>query len=213
MKRYLAYLKAVFRHKICVYQEGRKLGLWPLRLLWHDWDKFLPFMFIAYARSFFNPDGTSRNVRDASGYYDAARTEGAFNFAWLLHQKRNRHHWQWWTLPLDDGGIKCIEMSPVDRLEMLADWRGAGRAYGNPDTKGWYQKNQDKMQLGPDTRKWIEAQLGIQREVVFSTPEEKLIWQTYSNLLEKVMIQGDPRYNAHLGTKDNNGDYHLPTKQ
>lgn len=159
MRDYWAYLKAVLRHKWFVYQEGRKLGLGRLRLIVHDWDKFLPFMLMAYTHTFYNPDGSKRNIRDKTGYYDAARIGGDFDKAWLLHQKRNKHHWQWWVLPLDDGGFKCLPMSSNDRLEMLADWRGAGRAYGNPDTKAWYLSNKDKMQLHPETREWIEMQL------------------------------------------------------
>jgi hypothetical protein len=47
------------------------------------------------------------------------------------------------------------------RREMLADWRGAGRALGKPDTQAWYAANRDKMKLHPETRAWIEQQLGF----------------------------------------------------
>lgn len=53
------------------------------------------------------------------------------------------------------------EMPDVYRREMLADWRGAGRATGNPDTKAWYLKNRHNMRLHPDTRVWIERELKI----------------------------------------------------
>lgn len=47
--------------------------------------------------------------------------------------------------------------------EMLADWQGAGRAQGHGDnTLGWYAKNRDKMLLHPETRAWIEQQIGYQ---------------------------------------------------
>ena len=53
-------------------------------------------------------------------------------------------------------------MSMRYRKEMLADWKGAGKAQGftgpNECLK-WYAKNKDKMQLGPQTRVWIETQL------------------------------------------------------
>jgi len=45
--------------------------------------------------------------------------------------------------------------------EMLADWRGAGRAYGNPDTAGWYLKNREQIQLHPASRAWIEVMLDV----------------------------------------------------
>lgn len=48
------------------------------------------------------------------------------------------------------------------RREMLADWRGASRAYtGGDNTRAWYLKNADGMILHPETRDWIERQLDI----------------------------------------------------
>lgn len=54
-----------------------------------------------------------------------------------------------------------LPMSDKARREMLADWRGAGRAYGNADTHGWYLKRRHRMKavLHPETYEWIEIQL------------------------------------------------------
>jgi len=78
----------------------------------------------------------------------------------LLHQKRNKHHWQWWCLIDSDGEIKALPMPERYRLEMLADWRGAGRAKGNgDDIQEWYGKNKDMIILTPEMREWVETQL------------------------------------------------------
>lgn len=45
------------------------------------------------------------------------------------------------------------------RKEMVADWRGAGRALGKPDTKMWYLGNKDNQFLHPNVRSWVEEQL------------------------------------------------------
>ena len=138
-----------------MFLESCKLGIPWLGFI-HDWSKFLPSEFIPYANHDFD------KARDETGYYKPTDTgDKAFDFAWLLHQKRNKHHWQWWTLPEDGGGLKVLEMPLRYRKEMLCDWRGAGRAYGTPDTKRWWEKNKDKMQLHPNTRKWIEKNLGL----------------------------------------------------
>lgn len=157
--KHLKYLKGLLRHKWFVFLECSKRGIiW--RGLVHDASKFLPSEWFAYANFFYGPKAVQR--RDKTGYYKPTDTgDLAFDFAWLLHQKRNKHHWQWWVLPEDEGGLKILEMSPTYRLEMVCDWRGAGKAYGTPDTKAWYVKNQGKMKLGPETRKWVEAELGI----------------------------------------------------
>lgn len=85
MRRHWQYLKYVLRHKWFVFKACLQLGV-PLWIaLLHDWDKFLPDEWFPYARTFYAPDGTKQY--DESVYF--AR-------AWMKHQHRNRHHWQYW---------------------------------------------------------------------------------------------------------------------
>lgn len=161
MRRHIAYLKYVLRHKWFVLQAGRVIGVPLWQLLIHDWSKFLPSEWFPYARTFYKPDGTKQ--------YDNST---AFAHAWMLHQHRNPHHWQYWlnlngvpiyrtnTLVWDHGGMTqirktddgylCFEISREEVVlsdnrfivrpmhfpyveEMVADWIGAGRAI-NGDT-------------------------------------------------------------------------------
>ena len=158
--RHWQYGKYLFRHKWFVFVAGCRLGI-PWLALLHDNGKFRPDEWGPYAAFFYEPDGTKWTRRDATGYYKPTDTgNAAFDFAWLLHQKRNKHHWQWWCLPEDEGGLKVLPMPDRYRREMLADWRGAGLAQGTPDTLNWYTVNRHKMRLHPETQAWIEAQLG-----------------------------------------------------
>jgi hypothetical protein len=163
-------------------------------------------------------------MRDAGAKF-AEDVQADFDLAWLYHQKRNKHHWQFFVLlndnPSEDykvtapagdnlapyfissryneelavcdehlnscrgmtfgeASVMCvtlaktivnklnrypiaIPMPDTYRKEMLADWRGAGKAInGKDDTKSWYLKNKDNMILHPDTREWIEDQLEIE---------------------------------------------------
>lgn len=188
MRRHLAYLKYVLRHKWYVFLACFKLRV-PLWIaIFHDWDKFLPDEWLAYARTFYKPDGKKQYIESAE-----------FARAWMLHQHRNKHHWQYWlwvNIPTDNcaiplhesnylvwdrgnaqqvvkynGAYIVIEPTPeqsvccpdpmpdVYRREMLADWMGAGKALGKPLVWEWYEKNRDNMQLHPDTRAWVEEQL------------------------------------------------------
>jgi len=122
--------------------ECCKLGI-PLRGIVHDLSKFLPSELRVYAHVFFDERGTPRSV---------AR-------AWFLHQKRNDHHWEWWCLPTQDGTLKPIQMDHKSTLEMVADWRGAGRAQGKLDALSWYKFNKNKMHLHPETRVLVEKVL------------------------------------------------------
>jgi len=156
--KYLKYLSYVLRHKWFVLLECWKLGLY-WRGLVHDMSKFRPSEFFPYADFFYGPK--AKKVRDETGYYKPTDTGHAgFDFAWLLHQKRNDHHWQWWVLPQDDGGDKIIEMPQMAELEMICDWRGAGRAQGTPDVLAWYAKNNHKMRLHERTRARVEVIIG-----------------------------------------------------
>lgn len=159
MRGHLAYLAYLLRHKWFVLLECIKLGI-PWQGVVHDWHKFLPSEWFPYVHYFFNADGTRCQRRDRTGYYKPTDTGDAeFDYAWFLHQKRGRHHWQFWVLPEDESGVKILPVPDQYRKEMLADWRGAGRAQGTPDVRKWWMTNRDKLQLHPETRAWIEQQI------------------------------------------------------
>jgi hypothetical protein len=160
VKKHWLYLKYVLRHKYHVYRWGRRFGVGRWQLLKHDLSKFLPSEWFPYVNHFYGDRGESKKVRDETGYYKPTDTgDPAFDFAWLLHQKRNRHHWQWWVLPEDDGGTKALEIEYRYLFEMLADWFGAGAAQGTPDSRKWYEANKGKMQLHPKSRVYVERAL------------------------------------------------------
>ena len=154
---YLKYLKYVIRHKWYVAVECFKLGLiW--RGLCHDLSKFYPSEFVPYARYFYGKKTGIETGRDSSGHYKAGGApEEKFNYAWLLHQKRNDHHWQWWYLVMDQDSDRCFPMSGDAILEMYADWCGAGLAIrGVSDPIGWYMSHKYKMRLHEKSRMTLE---------------------------------------------------------
>jgi len=129
--KYIKYLRYIIRHKYFVLVECWKRGLY-WRGLTHDLSKLRPSEFFPYANHFYGSKEGIKKGRDSTGYYKPTDTgDKVFDFAWLLHQKRNRHHWQWWVLPEDKGGVKVLEMDKADRLEMLCDWIGAGKVQGH----------------------------------------------------------------------------------
>lgn len=147
MKRHLAYLKYVLRHKYYVLVAGSKIRNCSLfRLIMHDLSKFRPKEWTAYARTFYKPDGTKQYLP----------TEN-FELAWLHHQHHNPHHWQYWLLRCDDGRIQHMDMPGEYLREMVADWAGAGRAItGKWDVAEWYAKNRSTIKLSAITRQRVE---------------------------------------------------------
>ena len=161
---YWKYFKYVIKHKWFVFIECYKLGqIW--RGIIHDISKFLPDEFIPYARYFYGNWPTHKEVYQIT-HDDNFTKEGiqkAFDIAWLRHQHRNPHHWQYWLLQNDDGDSKRLPMSMTYIKEMVADWKGAGRTItgiNNPqECKDWYNKNKDKIRVNPDTEFYVKAVL------------------------------------------------------
>jgi hypothetical protein len=154
MKRNFSYLLYIIKHKWFVLQAGLGIGVPIIRLLIHDWSKFLPSEWTPYAHTFYDSDG--------NGQYEPHKD---FDRAWNHHQKRNKHHWQYWVINRDDGTVKCIPMPEKYMREMISDWMGAGRTItGRWEVIEWYDKNYDKIKLHPDTRKKVNILLSYERK-------------------------------------------------
>lgn len=137
-----------------------------MRGILHDIHKFLPSEFVPYAKFFYGKYDTDVTTvhGDARNHIDKKKTkqyiEEQFDLAWLKHQHRGKHHWQYWVLKEDSGKLTAIDMPLKYKKEMLADWIGAGKAInGKNDVKDWYYNNRHKMILHPATKYWIEHQL------------------------------------------------------
>jgi hypothetical protein len=148
IKRHQKYLIYILRHKWYVFVASMKIHAPIWRAIIHDYSKFSPFEWIPYAEAFYAKDGTSQ-------YVESER----FDQAWNKHQKRNKHHWQYWILKLDSKKDPILlEMPKKYVLEMVADWMGAGKAItGRWEVKEWYAKNKLKIMLNPKTRKQVET--------------------------------------------------------
>lgn len=137
-------------HKWFVLLASRKVGLPLWRVIVHDLSKLTKAELPHYNRQFFGDKG------DALG----------FASAWVHHQNRNDHHWEYWITRSDyprvvdlaiDG---CLPMPTVCVREMIADWMGAGRLKtGSWDISEWLACSLPKMRLHPETRDRVETEL------------------------------------------------------
>lgn len=155
---YLKYLSYVLRHKWFVFLACCQMGIvW--RGIVHDLSKFRPSEFIPYARHFY---GDIKKRRYETGSYDPTVYDNDFALAWLHHQRRNPHHWQYWVefKGMRDG-LKVYEMPEQYRKEMMADWIGAGRAQGTPSVKAWFEKNRGNIWLEDETAEEVLTELGL----------------------------------------------------
>jgi hypothetical protein len=159
VKIHWQYLKAVLRHKWFVFWACLQMGVPIWSAILHDWDKFTPEEWLAYARYFYGP---KVEVPNTSIFKDGKfvplmeapeDVKRAFDYAWNLHQKRNKHHWQFWLLRFDkpeptfsfqshDGGASHI---------WVADMQGKLAAL--------IFDQQSKFKADPDAERRLEQEL------------------------------------------------------
>lgn len=189
MRTHWLYLKAVLRHKRFVYEEGRKLGLTAWRCLIHDWQKFMPIEWFPYANAFYGSGGGKTGKPQGDRAFDRAwhhhQKFGPHHWQhWIYVRGGWEPYHQMQAIDLgilmeDSGKIMWLSsgkeivdpdvlaklyaepMPDKYRREMLADWRGANRAYGDKTLAEWYAWSKDARRLHSETQAWIEAQPGV----------------------------------------------------
>ena len=124
----LQYLAYVLKHKYYVFIECIKMGLW-VHAFTHDLSKLTPSEFRGYADYFY-----IRGRENIEAFNE-------FQKSWLFHQKRNKHHWDYWVL----SNGETIPMPRKFVLQMIADWRAMGKVFG--DTANEYYLNNKKDML------------------------------------------------------------------
>lgn len=141
---YWEYFRYLAKHKWYVFIECCKMGI-PIRGMLHDLSKFRLCELIPYAHHFY---GKKKKV------------DTEYDSAWLHHVHHNDHHWQYWVI-VDEDEELALKMPARCAKELVADWRGVAYAKNQPDIKGWYLARRNKIKLHPETRAWIEQQIGI----------------------------------------------------
>ena len=144
---YWSYFKYVVEHKWNVGIECLKI-IQPVHAITHDLSKFRPSEFIPYAKFFY-----AKNR--ANNYKQSDEDDPNFQKGWNHHQKRNKHHWNYWVSVTRRDEIIPIPMPSKYVMQMIADWRGMSRKFGG-SAKEYYEKNKGKMILHRETVALIE---------------------------------------------------------
>ena len=140
--RFVRYIQYVLKHKWFVFLACVKYGIIWQGII-HDLSKFYPDEFIGYANYFFG----------------GRKNEEQFNHSWMMHQHRNPHHWQYWTL-LDERGVVSVKIPLRYLKEMVCDWIGSSQSKINAmQPLEWYVANKDRIHMHPESRLWIEKEL------------------------------------------------------
>ena len=146
----------LMKHKWYVFFECCRLGMFWQGLI-HDWSKFRPDEFVPYSLYFF---GRRQELMSATeGYFHETCNDTAFDVAWLKHQHRNPHHWQYWVqFELGATGNRMTLHRMPDKYvrEMVCDWIGANKAQGfDGNVRKWFERNRGRMLLDKESEMMI----------------------------------------------------------
>ena len=141
----------IIEHKVNVLVECWREGLF-IQGITHDLSKFHPKEFLPYTKKFF----LDRNIDSID--------EMKWKFAWLHHQHKNKHHWEYWVV--DPNQKLALPMPRKYLLEMVCDWRSFSRRWGRK-VKLSNISLSDKMILHPETRDALEMIIKNEREAEF----------------------------------------------
>ena len=163
MKRYWAYFKYVCRHKWYFAIVAYNMGVSFRSIITHDLSKFLPSEFFSYARTFYTQEGTSTFIDSI-----------AFNKAWLLHQRRNRHHHNYWAYTDDKGNVLTINIPDKYVLEMIADWLTMEQTIpGSASAATYYLRIKNTAYIHPNTHQKIQSLLMKYSSLIFDRDRHK----------------------------------------
>ena len=140
LKVYMKYVLYILDHKINVLVECWKEGLY-VQGITHDLSKFTPKEFFSYAKKFF------------SGKELSEEEELRWSYAWLNHQHKNKHHWEYWVI--DPNKKLALPMPQKYLIEMVCDWRSFSRKWGRKVKPATIDLT-DKIILHPDTKNELE---------------------------------------------------------
>jgi len=178
---YLRYLDYVLKHKWFVFLECIRLGI-PFQGIVHDMSKFRWSEFRDYAFNFYASEkAKSDDNWNLYGDYHVWELipwgmmyQDKFKIAWMHHQRRNPHHWEYWVNWERKGYEFPVPIPKKYLKEMLADWRAMSITQGG-NTAEWYLKNQSKMLIREESREWLEKQLGVRDEAVILRKKEAIV--------------------------------------
>jgi len=110
----------------------------------HDWSKLLPSEFFPYASNFYGGDYAHK-------YFEVKQR---VDVAWLYHQRRNKHHWDYWV---NSEGV-ALPMPAKYVKQMVCDWNAMGKVFGDT-AKEFYHQKKDSMRLHSSTIEIIEQEI------------------------------------------------------
>ncbi len=169
----IKHFKVITRHRHKVIEHAAKCGILWQGLL-HDLSKYSPAEFIPGAKYFVGTK--SPNVTE--------RLEFGYSKAWMHHQGRNKHHFEYWhDYSPETGKVENVKMPFKYVAEMFCDRVAASKIYLGEDYTDnfpikYFLRAKGRRPIHPETSDEIEALLVMLAEkgedAVFKAIRERL---------------------------------------
>ena len=151
----IKHFMVITKHRHQVIKHCAKCGIFWQGLK-HDLSKYSPTEFIPGAKYFLGTRSPNEGERQDKGY----------SLAWIHHQGRNKHHFEYWTdIDLETNKYVPIEMPDRYIAESICDRIAASEIYNKKNFKPQmvldYFHNEKGQDLHPNTYKKIETLLEL----------------------------------------------------
>lgn len=143
------HFKTITYHKYLVAKGCFKIGLYKQGIL-HDMSKYSPSEFFVGVKYYQGDRSPNNAEREAIGYSNA----------WMHHQGRNKHHYEYWidySRSAGPGGMAPVPMPGKYVAEMIMDRIAASKVYKGKDYTNaapleYYYEGTDRAPIHEDTR-------------------------------------------------------------
>lgn len=147
----IKHFRVITKHRHCVIKHCFRCGiLW--QGLRHDLSKYGPTEFWRGARYFIGTKSPNEGERNENGY----------SLAWIHHQGRNKHHFEYWK----DYNTKTHAMTPVKMpykylIEMFCDRVAASKIYQGDNYREshpieYFERSKTTRAIHPETAQELE---------------------------------------------------------
>ena len=183
IKNIFKHFYLINKHRWYVFKFCCKAGI-PWRGLIHDLSKYSPTEFFESVKYYTGNRSPIDVCKELNGY----------SKAWLHHNGRNRHHYEYWQDNFDSGTSHLI-MPFKESLEMLCDYLGAAKAYMGNDFSyekefNWYlNKKGVAKAMHPVTKEFLYAMLYIMKEGI--NLNYKLAKKVYKEILNAYKLHNE----------------------
>ena len=150
------HFKTITRHRLHVLEGCFRVGLYWQGLT-HDLSKYSPTEFLIGIRYF-------QGDKSPNG---AERADKGYSEAWMHHQGRNRHHYEYWTdMNLQTRIYEPVRMPRKYLAEQIMDRRAAckvyqGDAYTDASAYEYFMSSRERQLMHPENRQELEFLLSM----------------------------------------------------